>query len=450
MAATLDGQGVATDYAATLLDTLGIAPRVRRGTPDPHPCHAWARSGAMALTGETDGMPRLVPGPLASAADGALRALRALAPGRPLPRDGAALLGERAALAGLVRRGTTTPGGQGRLLRTADGWIAVQLARDEDRVGLTAWLETPLEDETWCALSRALRSRATAPLLERARWLGLPVAAAARSTPPTSWLRFVPARPGPPTPRPPRVLDLSGLWAGPLAGALLADAGAQVVKLESARRPDGARAGPASFFDLMNGDKASVALDFDTRDGRDALLRLVQASDIVIESARPRALEQLGIFAEEAVERFGLVWVSLTGYGRLDPPPGRVAFGDDAAVAAGLAEAAGREDGRPLFCGDAIADPLAGLHAALAAWGLWRLGARGLVDLSLRDVAAHALHFAPGSSEGACVEGDPHDARVVTNDLAVPVAVPRARTPTRYAATLGSDTSRILEAVTSC
>jgi hypothetical protein len=97
------------------------------------------------------------------------------------------------------------------------------------------------------------------------------------------------------------VLDLSSLWAGPLCAHLLGLAGARVVKLESASRPDGARAGSAAFFDLLNAGKASVALDLSSRAGRDSLRRLIASSDIVIESARPRALRQLGIEAEALV-----------------------------------------------------------------------------------------------------------------------------------------------------
>jgi hypothetical protein len=448
IAVLVSGHGVASDYATALLRSLGIGVERRHGDPDLHPAHAWARSGAMALTGRSDEAPRLVPGPVASAADGALRALRALAPAASLPSDGGALLGERAALAGFTRRGTVAPGGQCRLLPTRDGWLAVQLAREDDRASLEAWLETPVGEDPWQALTALLVHRKSAPLLERAHWLGLPVAPSRPTTAPVSWARFELTECPHPGSRPPRVLDLSGLWAGPLACALLADAGASVVKLESAQRPDGARNGPAPFFDLHNGNKASVALDFGS--DREALRRLVRSSDIVVESARPRALEQLGFFARDECARTpGLLWVSLTGYGRGDPPPGRVAFGDDAAVAAGLAEGVGRVDGTPLFCGDAIADPLAGLHAALATFACWRRGASGIVDVSLRDVAAHAYHFAPGSTAGARVEGNATAARVVVGDLVVPVAPPRARRAAAPAPALGAQTGATLDSAST-
>ncbi len=83
------------------------------------------------------------------------------------------------------------------------------------------------------------------------------------------------------------VLDLSSLWAGPLAGRLLLESGARVVKVESVRRPDGARLGPPRFFARLNAGKASVALDLTTAVGRHQLSDLVAAADVVIAASRP-------------------------------------------------------------------------------------------------------------------------------------------------------------------
>jgi len=117
------------------------------------------------------------------------------------------------------------------------------------------------------------------------------------------------------------------------------------------------------------------------------LRAIVERADVVIESSRPRALRQLGLVAEEVVAATpGKVWVSITGYGRDDTAAERVAFGDDAAVAGGLV--AWDAAGAPVFCGDAIADPLTGLCAAA---GVARALARGggvLLDLVMADVSA--------------------------------------------------------------
>ena len=134
------------------------------------------------------------------------------------------------------------------------------------------------------------------------------------------------------------MVDLSSLWAGPLCAHLLGLAGARVVKVESdastGRRPGGPE---AAFFDLLNAGKASAAFDLECEEGWERLQRLLDAADIVIESARPRALAQRGIQAECWVAaRPGRTWVAITGHGRREPGCDWVAFGDDAAIAGGL------------------------------------------------------------------------------------------------------------------
>ena len=109
----------------------------------------------------------------------------------------------------------------------------------------------------------------------------------------------------------------------------------------------------------------------------------------MIESSRPRALRALGISAEAAADA-GTVWVSITGHGRADG--NRVAFGDDAAVAGGLVGS--DEHGDPVFCGDALADPLSGLYAAGAALAQLRSGRGGLLDVAMSGVAADAARRA--------------------------------------------------------
>ena len=220
------------------------------------------------------------------------------------------------------------------------------------------------------------------------------------------------------------VVDLSSLWAGPLCGDLLAGAGATVVKVESSRRPDGARRGPRAFFDLLNGRKQSVVLDFASPEGRRALRALLQRADVVIEASRPRALEQLGIGAADIVRADGpQVWIAITGYGRGGDGANRIAFGDDAAAAGGLVV---WHEERPMFCADALADPLTGLAAAGACLEAMAAGGRWLLDVSMAGVCAGlagpTLPMAPGL---------------------VP-ASPRARPPVRAAPEFGADTEDVL------
>jgi crotonobetainyl-CoA:carnitine CoA-transferase CaiB-like acyl-CoA transferase len=473
LCARVAGVGLASDYARRLLADLGVGVRSDPGPADCHPALAWAQSGAMALTGWPEALPRVPHSALGSCADGVGRAIAAL--GARAPADPAGVLAERAALFGLARRGRISPGGACRLLRAADGWAALNLAREDDRRALPAWLESdglrspsarcarladglrspsarcarfaepdPRESD-WQFAERELARRPLARLAERARWLGLAFAPAAPAPArATHWLRAAACGPrAAPPRRAPRVLDFSALWAGPLCAELLADAGADVIKIESTRRLDGARANPGSsdFYDLLNARKRSALLDF--ADARDAALlgALLASADVVIESARPRALAQLGVDAEAFVAaRAGRVWVSITGYGRGDAEPGRVAFGDDAAVAAGAAHAVADADG-PLFCADAIADPLTGMHAALAAWACWRAGGGALLDVPLCAVTAYALAFAPTGEFD--VSGTAHAARVSTAEGEALVAAPRARRPCARARAPGADTEAL-------
>lgn len=358
--------------------------------------------------------PVFIPAPVADWADAALARLAALAPAGALDGiTGAQLLTERAAISGYVSRGAISPGGSCRLLDAADGGIALNLARDDDWELLPAWLEQAVARD-WEAVAEVVRSRLARPLVERGREIGLavavdeaPVAGMARShnrsgtvraTPPLETSRVgarnvgaANAGAGHARDRP-RVIDLSSLWAGPLCGYLLQRLGAEVIKVESLRRPDGARRGPALFFDLLNAGKASVALDFASAEGRAQLAALIESADIVIEASRPRALRQLGIDAAAlCAHRPGLVWASITAYGR-GPHTGHwIGYGDDVGVAAGLSAVVRAATGERRIVGDAIADPLTGIHAALTAWQAWRAGEGGLLDLAMHDVVQHCI-----------------------------------------------------------
>ena len=255
------------------------------------------------------------------------------------------------------------------------------------------------DEATWARVERLVAQLPVADLGDRAALLGLavgvlPPAAGSPSPPPSGQgpLAALPVDAEPHGSAPPRgfdgllVVDLSSLWAGPLCGRILADGGATVVKVESVGRPDGARLGPPAFFDLMNAGKASVRVPLDRPAGVAWLADLLGRADLVIEASRPRALEQLGLDAAALVARGPQVWLSITGHGRRGAGRNRVAFGDDAAIAGGLAS---WSDGQPCFCADAVADPCTGLVAATAAVEALAAGGRWLIDVAMVDVAAH-------------------------------------------------------------
>jgi crotonobetainyl-CoA:carnitine CoA-transferase CaiB-like acyl-CoA transferase len=296
--------------------------------------------------------------------------------------DAAELLTGRAALLGLAPQGRISAGGATRLMPSSDGWFALTLSRQDDVDAIPALLESEaIADDPWPAIEQWVAGQTSAEATARARLLGLPAAALGETNaaPP----RFTTLGAGT-TPRKPcglLVADLSSMWAGPLCGQLLVQSGATVVKVESPNRPDGTRAGPPSFFAWMNSGKLSYAVDF----GEPTLRWLLEAADIVIESSRPAALAHRRLAPADITPRAGKVWLRITGHGTDGEHANWVAFGDDAAVSGGLVDGT---DSDPVFCGDAIADPLTGLHAAVAVTESLSRGGGELIDLSMAAVAA--------------------------------------------------------------
>jgi crotonobetainyl-CoA:carnitine CoA-transferase CaiB-like acyl-CoA transferase len=271
--------------------------------------------------------------------------------------------------------------------------------RPDDVELLPAWLGlAATDDDPWPSVATTAGTRTTADLMVAARGLGLPVGAvpvaphAGEVAPeeaglPVGWH---PIEGSPVGSRPAvdglRVVELASLWAGPLCGSLLADLGAEVVKVESTGRPDGARAGNPAFFALLNAGKQSVALDLADDAGRQELRALLAGADVVIEGSRPRALRALGIDADALVAAGPRAWISITAHGRHGDAGLRVGFGDDAAAAGGLVA---WEDGEPRFCADAIGDPVTGLVAAAAALEAIGRGGHWLVDVAMARACAH-------------------------------------------------------------
>ena len=321
------------------------------------------------LTGFADGPP-LEP------SEGLVDRIHAL--GEPLSVDAMALLLERAAIWSYTRNGRISCGGATRLMATADGWIALSLTRTDDEDLVPAWIGC---DAHWPAIETSVVTRSKGDLVERGRLLGLPVAALGERAGGTV-VQSTRLGDAEPLESVPVVVDLSSLWAGPLCTRLLHDNGARVIKVESKARPDGARTGPAGFFDLMHAGKEFASIDFTGEALRDLLLE----ADVVVEGSRPRALEQLGIDFRQIVDAGPRVWLSITGHGRDEPQRNWVGFGDDAAVAGGLV--AWWHDS-PCFVGDAIADPITGIAGAVAVIDALHHGGRWLIDCNLAGVAAY-------------------------------------------------------------
>ncbi|NTY61367.1 CoA transferase [Mycolicibacterium sphagni] len=299
----------------------------------------------------------------------------------------------RAALLGLHRRGRISAGGATRLMPTRDGWWALTLSRPDDIVAIPALVEADtVPDNPWPTVAQWAAQRDAADVVDRAVLLDLPAARLGETTaePPRVTQRG--NRAAPRSAEGLLVADLSSMWAGPLCGQILADAGATVVKVESAARPDGTRAGDQAFYDWVNHGKLSYAADFDRDHHR--LRALLMAADIVIEGSRPGVLARRGLSPEILPGPDGRVWLRISGHG---PDSQRAAFGDDAAVAGGLV---GAGENGPVFCGDAIADPLTGLESALAVAHSLRRGGGETVEVAMSAVAANyaALPITPSQS----------------------------------------------------
>jgi hypothetical protein len=389
------GAGASAWHAERMLRWLGAA--VESAAVNVGAELDWATSGVPALTGRRAGQRITPPGQAASAVRGALTAIGLLAdPLVSLPD--ARVLSQRAALLGLRRNAPRSARGAFEVLRAADGWLGVNLPRPSDRDLLEPWLRKPAP-----MLSSVVADRPVGELASRARLLGLPVAAlpdrpiadeqlAARGRAGCRGPFVLTGRPGVARPlRGALVVDLSSLWAGPLCAHLLTLLGARVVKVESTHRPDGARTGSPEFYRSLHAGQRELTLDFATAEGAATLADLIDAADVVIEASRPRALRQLGIDADEILSRAtSKVWISITAYGRTGPWSNAIGFGDDTAMAAGLL-AFDPATGTPAPCGDAIADPVTGVNAALVAVACLLAGGPWLADLALREQVAATL-----------------------------------------------------------
>jgi hypothetical protein len=412
------------------------------------PVADWAHSGIVALTGRADGPPLVPPGRAATVAAELAARFAALTGVRV---NGPRLLSERAAFTGHRRRGAISAGGACRLLPTADGWAAVSCARPDDPALLGALIGEDIGGDPWLAVTRWLTGHTGGELAERAALLGVAAAPVPRRVPfpampaPGEAALREPAPRAAPAPRPLTgllVADFSALWAGPLCAHLLGLAGARVVKVETPWRLDGARQGDAGFYRLLHAGHRSVILDPGTSAGREAMAALVDAADIVIESSRPRALARFGLDADSAVAA-GTTWVSITAYGRAVD---RVGFGDDVAAGSGLV--AVDAGGHPLFCGDALADPLTGLTAAALAAGAPAGGA--LLDVAMSDAVAATLATDAGPPGRSLPAGRSPAARRakggwVVDALGGPVRVawPRRRLVPGKAADPGEHTAEV-------
>jgi formyl-CoA transferase len=196
-----------------------------------------------------------------------------------------------------------------------------------------------------------------------------------------------------------RVLEATTMWAGPLAGCMLADFGADVIKVELpggevVRRLPPMLPGtdpPVGFMQAtVNRNKRSLALDLRAPEGRDVFLRLAARADVVIENFRPGVMDRYGLgYAGVRAVKPDVVYVSISGFGQWGPDADRAGYDPLAQAASGWLALNGEPQGQAVKAPTFLADDLAGLHAAFAALAALRhrdqTGEGQHVDVALLD-----------------------------------------------------------------
>lgn len=170
-----------------------------------------------------------------------------------------------------------------------------------------------------------------------------------------------------------RVLDVSTLFAGPLAATFLGDFGADVIKIEHPRRPDAARGHGAAkngiglWWKTLGRNKRCVTLDLSSAEGAGILLRLVASADVMIENFRPGTLERWGIGPDRLLEANPrLVLARVTTFGQSGPRARQPGFGSLAEAMSGFAALTGEPDGPPTLPPFGLADGITALAVAYA------------------------------------------------------------------------------------
>lgn len=215
-----------------------------------------------------------------------------------------------------------------------------------------------------------------------------------------------------------RVLELAQIMAGPTCGMMLADMGADVIKVEKLPGGDDARGyreprvnGVSAPFMILNRNKRGIALNLKHAQGRDILLRMVKEADVLTENYRRGTLEKLGLGYDVLSQvNPGLIYCAVSGYGRDGPDGDKPGFDLIAQGFSGLMSITGEPGGPPVKTGNSIADTNAGILAMAGITAAYvhklKTGEGQIVDTSLIEAALQqtywqaAIYFATGESAG--------------------------------------------------
>jgi crotonobetainyl-CoA:carnitine CoA-transferase CaiB-like acyl-CoA transferase len=206
-----------------------------------------------------------------------------------------------------------------------------------------------------------------------------------------------------------RVIELARVLAGPWAGQMLADLGADVIKIENPDGGDDTRAwGPpfvmgkdgenlsAAYYHSTNRGKRSIAVDLKTEEGRDVVHRLIATADVVIENFKVGGLVKYGLDYQSLAQKHPkLVYCSITGFGQDGPYAARAGYDYIVQGMSGFMSVTGAPDGEPMKAGVAIADIFTGIYAVTAIQAalihVMKTGEGQHVDMALLDVQSAVM-----------------------------------------------------------
>ncbi|MDD6325325.1 MAG: CoA transferase [Lachnospiraceae bacterium] len=201
------------------------------------------------------------------------------------------------------------------------------------------------------------------------------------------------------------VLDLTRVVAGPYAGALLGDLGANVIKIEIPGRGDDARGygpyenGESMYYANLNRNKRGITLNMKSEKGKEAFLKLVEKADILIENFRPGVMDKLGLGYDRLKEiNPRLIYGAVSGFGSYGPYAMRPGYDIVSQAMGGLMSVTGAKGGEPTRSGNAMGDILGGMNlviGVLAAVNYRNMTGKGQrVDISLVDSVVASLENA--------------------------------------------------------
>ena len=190
-----------------------------------------------------------------------------------------------------------------------------------------------------------------------------------------------------------RVLDFTRVLAGPYATRILGDLGAEVIKVQSKRTAQGTESDASAYFRAWNRNKKSVTLDLDCPEAREAILGLVNVSDVVVENFSPRVMSNWGLTYDRMREaRADIILLSMSAMGQTGPWRDYVGYGQTMQALSGITRMTSWDERSPEGLGQAYADVVAGLYGVVAI----------LAALEYRDRCGAGQHIDLSNHEAMC------------------------------------------------